>query len=259
MWTITSSPLAAVGDWSGRRARELTAACLAMRGRLCHLCELDGATSADHDPPRQDLIDLGVPDPDALEYLFPAHLTCNQRRGRRPVTPALRLELRTRRLADLETTARLSPSLEARRPAHRLEPSILERRRVVLVCGPPGSGKTTLARTLDLELFDMDDPQWRDGSTYRAREFHAAIAQLAGNTHARAVVIRAGATLEQRTAAASLIGATETILLAVPAEVCVRRVLERNRDHPPIRAQLASVREWWRRHAADTPAGAGVR
>lgn len=110
-------------DWSGRRARELTSACLAMRGTICHLCGLDGATSADHNPPRQDLIEAGCLTPDDLAYLFPAHLRCNQRRGRRPVTDELRAELRARRLADLEPAgSRLSSVLEARRPNHRGAP-----------------------------------------------------------------------------------------------------------------------------------------
>jgi hypothetical protein len=105
--------------WSGRRVLELTAACLTMRGRICHLCGLDGATSADHDPPRQDLLERGVIDPDDLAYLFPAHLKCNQRRARRPLTDELRLELRSRRLedlAELASSALLSPLLERRRP-----------------------------------------------------------------------------------------------------------------------------------------------
>lgn len=113
-----------MSSWSGRRATELTAACLTMKGRVCHLCGLDGANSADHDPPRQDLIEARVLDPDDLCYLFPAHLKCNQRRARRLITDELRSELRARRLADLEPPSpRLSSSLEARRPAtRRLEP-----------------------------------------------------------------------------------------------------------------------------------------
>lgn len=112
-----------MSSWSGRRAQALTAACLTMKGRVCHLCLLDGATSADHDPPRQDLLELHVPDPDDLVYLFPAHLKCNQRRARRPITDDLRAELRARRLADLEPPhPRLSSTLEARRPPRRLAP-----------------------------------------------------------------------------------------------------------------------------------------
>lgn len=48
---------------------------------VCHLCGLPGADTVDHDPPRKYLVAAGVPDPDAIEYLRPAHLKCNQRRG----------------------------------------------------------------------------------------------------------------------------------------------------------------------------------
>jgi shikimate kinase len=110
---------------------------------------------------------------------------------------------------------------------------------------------------MDLETYDLDDPQWRDGDRYRSREFRTAIARLASDPVARAVVIRAGATLEDRTTVAALIAATETVVLTTPAETCIRRVLERGRPHPPIRRQLAAVRQWWRNYEPDTPARAG--
>lgn len=103
--------------WGGRRAQLLVASVLATRGRVCWLCGLEGADSADHDPPRSELLAAGVLDPDRLEYLNPAHLLCSQWRGVRPVTAALRAELRGRRL-ELEGTP-LSASLERRRPATR--------------------------------------------------------------------------------------------------------------------------------------------
>lgn len=105
--------------WSGRRVATIVRIVLAEKGRTCHLCGDRGADSADHNPPRQDLIDQGVPDPDDLQFLFPAHLICNKRRQRRPVTEALRLELRARRRKDIEYMAAAStasPRLARRRP-----------------------------------------------------------------------------------------------------------------------------------------------
>ena len=105
--------------WGGRKVAKLVELTLATRGRECWLCELDGADSADHEPPRSELVAAGVPDPDALVYLYPAHLICNQRRLARPVTPELQADLRRRRLADiaeLAASADLSPVLAARRP-----------------------------------------------------------------------------------------------------------------------------------------------
>lgn len=114
--------------WGGRRAQRLVAVVLASKGTTCHLCGGDGADSADHDPPRSRLVALGVPDPDLLLWLWPAHLSCNVRRKARALDEALRVELRERRRADLglapsTSDARLSPSIAARRP-RSFEPAI---------------------------------------------------------------------------------------------------------------------------------------
>lgn len=63
--------------WGGRKAQELTAQCLAVKGRTCHLCRQPGATTADHVIPRK----LGGLD--VLDNLEPAHYSCNSARGDR--------------------------------------------------------------------------------------------------------------------------------------------------------------------------------
>lgn len=109
------------GGWSGRKVPRLTALVLEVKGTLCWLCGYDGADSPDHEPPRSELVRLGVPDPDDLAFLRPSHRLCNQRRGTRPVTPALRAELRARRARDIAAASAppLSPILAARRPSTR--------------------------------------------------------------------------------------------------------------------------------------------
>ena len=99
-----------VKAWGGRHAQSRVQATLTSKGRTCHLCELGGANSADHNPPRSELIRAGVPDPDALRFLFPAHLLCNVLRKARPITPELRAELR----AKLLESHRVRPARSAR-------------------------------------------------------------------------------------------------------------------------------------------------
>ena len=128
----------AVKRWGGRESTRLVAYTLATKGTVCHLCASGhpddpdpvghGADSADHEPPRVQLLRLGVANPDDPRYLVPAHLRCNLRRKDRPLTPELRVKLREARMTDLGLTAtasavRLSPALAARRPpppAHQL-------------------------------------------------------------------------------------------------------------------------------------------
>lgn len=93
--------------WGGRRIARLTAAVLATKGTVCHLCGETGADSADHNPPRSVLLREGITDPDAMRFLFPAHVRCNIIRKARPVTDQLRAELAQARAG--YTPARRSP------------------------------------------------------------------------------------------------------------------------------------------------------
>lgn len=114
-------------------------------------------------------------------------------------------------------------------------------RRVVLVCGPPGAGKTTYARSLGLDVYDLDDDQW--GNSEAA--FSAALRRLGAQPGAQAVVIRAGATRTARARTQRIAGVTETRIITTPQHECIERVVKRNRPRPSIKVQIAAVGKWW--------------
>lgn len=117
----TTEALIPVADWAGRRVARLVRQTIHEKGDVCVLCGYTGADSADHNPPRSVLLRAGVPDPDALEFLFPAHrYPCNITRQARPITPELRAELRARfeaHIARVSHRADLSPRFASRGPS----------------------------------------------------------------------------------------------------------------------------------------------
>lgn len=115
-------------------------------------------------------------------------------------------------------------------------------RNVHLICGPPGAGKTTMARSSGLTVFDLDDPHWNGSESL----FRQAIGHLASDRAAQAAVIRSAATLSARQSAANMCGATSVTVVETDLETCIARITDRGR--PPIREQIAAAQGWWNKY-----------
>lgn len=113
-------------------------------------------------------------------------------------------------------------------------------RNVVLLCGPPGAGKTTAAHASGLPVFDRDDPRWPDEQSFRRD-----LARLAFDPQARAVVIRSGATSSARGRAAELVMATQVFVLLLPRDELMRRISIRARHD--AKQTKAAVDTWFTR------------
>lgn len=176
---------------------------------VCHICGHAGADAVDHVVP---LARGGTEHP---SNLLPAHhdvscSTCGRRCNR-------------------DKGDKLMPDVD---------------RKVVLICGPSGAGKTTLAHSLGLEVFDLDDERWGGSDPL----FRAALVQVREDPKARAAVIRTGATISARLKGASNCGATEVIVLETPLAECVRRIKARGRVDTPISYQVGGAKQWWAKY-----------
>ncbi len=113
-------------------------------------------------------------------------------------------------------------------------------RLVVVIFGPSGAGKTTIARTLPLQIFDRDDPQWFGKGE---KVFREEIRKLAHNPQAQAVVIRAGATSSARHTSLVDVGATHAFLVLPSKDVCHHQAGHRRRQD--VRTSHASIETYY--------------
>lgn len=117
-------------------------------------------------------------------------------------------------------------------------------RRVVILCGPPGAGKTTVAQVSGLQVFDRDDPQWTS-----EKDFVDALAQLRADPTAQAVVIRSAPTSSARALATLLVGATHVYMVMAERNELMRRITRRGRHDQ--RQTKAGVDSWLSRFDRD--------
>jgi predicted kinase len=131
---------------------------------------------------------------------------------------------------------------------------------VVLVAGPPASGKTTYVRQhaeLGDVVIDFDDclaragaRKWTDRQSEKEHAFYLRdrlFHSLATSTAPKAWAIVSAPSERERAAWLEVLGPKASwVVLDVPAEECKRRVLqEADRAHA-VAAMNASIDRWWR-------------
>jgi RecA/RadA recombinase len=112
-------------------------------------------------------------------------------------------------------------------------------RDVILLTGPPGSGKTTLAYQLaaDRHLLHLEREDYPDDDAYLTAATNACTPP-----DAKAIVVRCCATLNEQDHWQHAIQPTETRTLDTPLRICLRRIADRRR--PRWRAEIMAAKRW---------------
>lgn len=139
--------------------------------------------------------------------------------------------------------------------------------RVSVVCGPPGSGKSTYVEqhrgrgdtVIDLDMIKAElsgEDLYYAGDDWVAFALRERNRQLAALAEARpehvAWLIVSGAGLAAREWWRRKLGAAELVLLDVPAAECRRRVLaDARRPEPARQAHLRAIDAWWAKESRE--------
>jgi hypothetical protein len=115
-------------------------------------------------------------------------------------------------------------------------------RKVTLICGPPASGKSTLARQLHTNVLELE---MISAPTYPLRlKLYGRMAYRIGrNPMPDHAVVRGAASSTERDHHAGLCHPSRTIVLLTPAEVCHQRIAERGRAEAA--GEHEAVDAWW--------------
>jgi thymidylate kinase len=131
------------------------------------------------------------------------------------------------------------------------------RHNVTLICGPPCSGKSTLARLLYRKVIELERYKHAD-LRHNLRAYGRDVATLGRQPSACAAVIRGAPTAAEREHQEQACKPRQTVILLTPAALCHARIDERAEIEGIARwstpaAQHAEVNRWWRLY--DGPQG----